>query len=387
MRRGSRRSPPQRLRCASGNAGRADKNGAGDRRNCATGAPFRQPRSSGAGRRRRPALAPARAARDHGADGGSGRLSAPQGHQQLLSRTRSGGRAQRPGQSPPASPLRGRQALVAVACAVALTLAVAGVTFVLGFNDGTYQLTDRSAVGIAPGGRSRSASCCGSGRAPARPSRRPWRSAALAVHGPDAALRRLGGLGREGVPGVHPGPDVSRRVRAGRARGHAAHGGRRCRDGIALGIVAVVLLALASRLWFGAWAGRTAVLLPGRSRLNYPVNYWNGLAILAGLAFPSPVAGGRRSAVGLAPSARARARAGDGGSDLPDLVAAAATRPPPSAWCPLRAHARRLSAVVATVIAGRGAGLAIKGMLARDALVNGPLGSAQARARARAPRC
>jgi O-antigen ligase len=39
---------------------------------------------------------------------------------------------------------------------------------------------------------------------------------------------------------------------------------------------------------------------------------------------------------------------------------------------------RRLSAVVATGIAGAGAAMAISGMLARDALVNGPLGSAQA---------
>ena len=36
-----------------------------------------------------------------------------------------------------------------MAWAAALTLAVAGVTFALGFNDGTYQLTDRSAVAIA----------------------------------------------------------------------------------------------------------------------------------------------------------------------------------------------------------------------------------------------
>ena len=36
-----------------------------------------------------------------------------------------------------------------MAWAAALTLAVAGVTFLLGFNDGTYQLTDRSAVAIA----------------------------------------------------------------------------------------------------------------------------------------------------------------------------------------------------------------------------------------------
>ena len=58
-------------------------------------------------------------------------------------------------------------------------------------------------------------------------------------------------------------------------------------DGIALGIVAVVLLALASRLFFGdVGPGALPSFFPVRSRLHYPVNYWNGLAILAGLAFP-----------------------------------------------------------------------------------------------------
>ena len=58
-------------------------------------------------------------------------------------------------------------------------------------------------------------------------------------------------------------------------------------DGLALGIVAVVLLALASRLFFGdVGPGAPPSFFPVRSRLHYPVNYWNGLAILAGLAFP-----------------------------------------------------------------------------------------------------
>ena len=58
-------------------------------------------------------------------------------------------------------------------------------------------------------------------------------------------------------------------------------------DGLALGIVAVVLLALASRFFFGdVGPGAPPSFFPVRSRLHYPVNYWNGLAILAGLAFP-----------------------------------------------------------------------------------------------------
>jgi hypothetical protein len=150
-------------------------------------------------------------------------------------------------------------------------------------------------------------------------------------------------------------------------------------DGIALGIVAVTLIALASRLFFGdVGPGAPPSFFPVRSRLHYPVNYWNGLAILAGLAFPLLL----RAAV----------------ADRPALLRAVALLPVPAmaaaiyltssrggyaaaavgvlVFCALTS--RRLSAVVATAIAGAGAGLAIKGMLARDALVNGPLGSAQA---------
>ena len=93
-------------------------------------------------------------------------------------------------------------------------------------------------------------------------------------------------------------------------------------DGIALGIVAVVLLALASRLFFGDMGpGAPPSFFPVRSRLHYPVNYWNGLAILAGLAFPLLL----RAAVAQRP-ALLRALAlvpgpGDGARDLPDLLA------------------------------------------------------------------
>src|SRR4029079_5395049 len=59
-------------------------------------------------------------------------------------------------------------------------------------------------------------------------------------------------------------------------------------DGMALGLVGVAVLALASRL-FGDLVGDQALatLLPGvEERLSYPGAYWNGLAILTGLAFP-----------------------------------------------------------------------------------------------------
>ena len=54
-----------------------------------------------------------------------------------------------------------------------------------------------------------------------------------------------------------------------------------------MGITAVGLLALTSELFPGS-VGPDAPpsFFPGESRLSYPVDYWNGLAILVGLAFP-----------------------------------------------------------------------------------------------------
>jgi tetratricopeptide (TPR) repeat protein len=60
-------------------------------------------------------------------------------------------------------------------------------------------------------------------------------------------------------------------------------------DGLALGLVGVALLALASRCFPDAFGEpEIASFLPGAGevRLSYPVNYWNGLAILCALAVP-----------------------------------------------------------------------------------------------------
>jgi hypothetical protein len=57
-------------------------------------------------------------------------------------------------------------------------------------------------------------------------------------------------------------------------------------DGIALGITVTGLLALASRLYLDVLpAGQVPEFLPAAvTRLSYPVEYWNGLAILCALA-------------------------------------------------------------------------------------------------------
>jgi hypothetical protein len=64
---------------------------------------------------------------------------------------------------------------------------------------------------------------------------------------------------------------------------------RRWTDGLALGIVVVAALAIASRLRPGLIPGSNdlATALPSaRSRLSYPIGYWNGLAALAALGVP-----------------------------------------------------------------------------------------------------
>jgi hypothetical protein len=263
--------------------------------------------------------------------------------------------------------------------AAALILAVAGITFLLGFNDGTYQLTDRSAVGIAawwaiaigivlkawPRGRQPRAGLVAVG-ALAALAALTLLSSGWATSDEKAFLEFTRVLTYLGVL-VLVAVAVTRRTAASVA------------DGIALGIVAITLIALASRLFFGdVGPGAPPSFFPVRSRLHYPVNYWNGLAILAGLAFPLLL----RAAVAERPAwLRALALA-----PVPAMAAAiyltssrggyATAAVGVLVFCALTS--RRLSAVVATAIAGAGAALAIKGMLARDALVNGPLGSAQA---------
>ena len=82
----------------------------------------------------------------------------------------------------------------------------------------------------------------------------------------------------------------------------------RSSDLIALGLVSVGVLALLSRCFPTIFpTDRVLVLLPdAHTRLNYPVAYWNGLAILVGLATPLLL---RTAVWGRSPIARAAALA------------------------------------------------------------------------------
>jgi len=256
-----------------------------------------------------------------------------------------------------------------------VTLLVGAATFLLGMNDGSYQLTDRSAIGIVawwalaigvavrfwPAVRLPRASIVAGG-AFAGLALLTLLSTGWADSDEKAFLEFTRVLMYLGVFGL-----VAVAVRAR----HAAA----VSDGLALGIVGVVALALASRFWWGdIGPGAPPSFFPVQTRLHYPVNYWNGLAILAGLALPLLL----RAALA---------------TDRPALLRGLALAPVPAiaatiyltssrggaaaAVCGvlvfLALTSRRTSALVATAIGGLGSLAAVEMLLARDDLVNGPL--------------
>jgi hypothetical protein len=150
-------------------------------------------------------------------------------------------------------------------------------------------------------------------------------------------------------------------------------------DGLALGITAVGLLALISVVFPGSvGSGGRSSFFPGENRLSYPVDYWNGLAILVGIAFPLLL----RAATERRPAwARGLALA-----PIPALTAViyltssrgGAATALIGALVFLLFAGKRLRALAAAVVAGAGAAGAIAVMVARHALADGPIGSSAA---------
>ncbi len=155
---------------------------------------------------------------------------------------------------------------------------------------------------------------------------------------------------------------------------------RQWRDGIAAGIAAIGVVALASRLFPDFVDERSLFqFLPGgETRLSYPLDYWNGLGIFTGLAFPLLLgaATGARSALGRAVAL----------APLPALAATiyltssrggAATAIAGVAVF-LALTSRRGRALWLTLCGSVGSALAIAVLLDREELVDGPLQSAAA---------
>jgi hypothetical protein len=153
--------------------------------------------------------------------------------------------------------------------------------------------------------------------------------------------------------------------------------GSRWADGLAAGIALAGLLALASRL-FGDAIGsvQTEPFLPGvTTRLSYPVGYWNGLGIFVGLSFPLLL---RAATEARAPLARALALA-----PLPALAAVLYLTSSRGGVATaligtlvfVALTPRRPAALVAALLGVLASALVVALLLARDSLVDGPLGS------------
>jgi O-antigen ligase len=155
-------------------------------------------------------------------------------------------------------------------------------------------------------------------------------------------------------------------------------------DGLVLAIVATACVALVSRLFPGSFPARgLPALLPSAStRLSFPLDYWNGLGIFAGIAVPllvySALAGGRTCrllSVGALPAL---------GSVLyltssRGAVAAAAA----GTLVLIVGHPRRLAALGTAATGAVGAALAVAAVASRHAVVDGPLGTAAAQSQGR----
>jgi len=148
-------------------------------------------------------------------------------------------------------------------------------------------------------------------------------------------------------------------------------------DGLALALVAVALVALVSRLFPGTFdEGRLPALLPAsRTRLSFPVGYWNGLGILTALAVPLLLR--------IAVSARHAALRGLAVAPLPVLASVwylASSRGAAVAGCAgalafLVLTRRRWATFGALMVGGVGMAGAMAVLLTRDELANGPLGT------------
>jgi O-Antigen ligase len=263
---------------------------------------------------------------------------------------------------------------------VIFALAVAGIVFWLGFDGGSYGLDSRATLAIATWWSILIAVVLG-----LWPLVRPPRAALLAggLLGGFAVLTLASMTWAESAERVFT--EFNRvalylgiflvAVLAG-TRGNAA----RWSDGVAVGITAIGVLALITRLFPDVLPqGEVPEFLPGAvTRLSYPVEYWNGLAIFAGIAFPlllriASVAGAvwwRAVVVAAIPalSAMTYLTSSRGGiaTALIGTIAFVALTP------------RRWPAVAAVVVAALGSAAAIAVFVTRGELVDSPYTSPEA---------
>lgn len=261
--------------------------------------------------------------------------------------------------------------------AVVLTVGAAVATFLLALNGGFYDLVDREALAVLAWWAIAIMALIGLWPAARLPRTALVAGMLLAAFAASTAISGTWAPAAETAVaegsrvllylGVFAVAVLATRV------GDAA----RATDGLALGVAAVAILALASRLLPDLAAPReVAQLLPGtENRLTYPVDYWNGLGILVALGIPlllhtaTSIEESRWRAVALAPLPAIAcvvyltSSRGAGAVAAVGLVAFLALTD------------RRLLALWAAGIGAAGTAAAIAVLHAREVLVTGPLRS------------
>ena len=154
----------------------------------------------------------------------------------------------------------------------------------------------------------------------------------------------------------------------------------RIADGIATGLSAIGVLALTSRLFPDVMpAGQVPEFLPAAyTRLSWPVEYWNGLAILVALAFPlllrvatatPPAAWGALAVAAFPPLVGTMYLTSSRGGFATALIGVTAF---------LVLTPRRWAGAAAVVLGGLGSAAAVAILASRDALTNDPYRSPEA---------
>jgi hypothetical protein len=152
--------------------------------------------------------------------------------------------------------------------------------------------------------------------------------------------------------------------------------GRLC-DGLAIAITTIALIALVSRLFPGVFSDRgVAASLPSAAtRLSFPLDYWNGLAVFVALGVPLVL---RAAMTGRSAIARGLALA-----PLPMIASVIFLASSRSGIATalvgvivfFALSERRWSAAGALVVTALGSAAAVAILAARSELVNGPLGT------------
>jgi hypothetical protein len=272
------------------------------------------------------------------------------------------------------------QRLVALASRYALAVAVAALVFLVAYDNGGYGESTRDTLAIALWWVL--ILCVGLGVWPlARTPRAAWLvGGLLALFGLWTLLSVFWAADSAGAYAEFTRVMLYVAVFAVTVAASRRDNSGRWLDGLALGIVAVTVVALVSRFFPGTLEQREiAQLLAGAAtRLSFPVGYWNGLATLVALGIPLLLRiaiSSRQVVVGAIAVMPIPAMCGViylASSRIGVLSASVAV----VAFLVLAP--RRWSVVGALIAAGGGGAAVVLALNSRDTLVNGPLTSSLA---------